>query len=361
MSRDLEGQPEARPLHDAPFATATAQGNDLRPGSAPGRRAASGRSGGSTARPDGSRDPQTHFDPAEAYLAQLGPGSQRTMREALEKLARWASDGRCGLDALPWQLLRIEHTYALHTRLVATVAPATAHKHLAALRGVLKQCWRRGLMSAEAYQRAIDLPPIRTRGRRRALRLGFEELRRIDEACRADPGPAGARDAAMLALLYGAQLRRSEAIGLDLSSYDPDTGRLSVVVASADEEARHFVANAHARDALDRWIDARGREPGPLFHPVNKGGRIERRRLSQQALYIACQKRAAEAGLPPTSPEDLRQADPTVRPPLEKSPAESREASRARLRVLSRSRPESGPPGQPAGPGNPAPHGMRSG
>jgi hypothetical protein len=46
---------------------------------------------------------------------------------------------------------------------------------------------------------------------------------------------------------------------------------------------------------------------------VNKGGRVERRRLSEQAIYIACQKRASEAGLPPTSPEDLRRADPSIR------------------------------------------------
>jgi hypothetical protein len=45
-----------------------------------------------------------------------------------------------------------------------------------------------------------------------------------------------------------------------------------------------------------------------LFNPINKGGRIEERRLSEQAIYIACQKRAAEAGLRPISPEDLRKA-----------------------------------------------------
>jgi integrase len=71
------------------------------------------------------------------------------------------------------------------------------------------------------------------------------------------------------------------------------------------------MANEDARAALERWIAIRGGEPGPLFNPVNKGGRIERRKLSEQAIYIACQKRASEAGLPPTSPEDLRRANPT--------------------------------------------------
>jgi len=266
-----------------------------------------------------SRPPLEEFDPASAYLSQLGAGSRRTMREALTKLARWASDGRCGPHELPWHLLRIEHTAALRSRLVANLAPATANKHLAALRGVLKHCWRRGLMSAEAYQRAIDLPPVDGPGPRRLPRLGIEEIRRLDRVCVEDPGPAGARDAALLALLYGAQLRRAEAVGLELSDYDPRSGRIHVRSVGG-RAVRRFAANEHARAALDRWLGIRGDEPGPLFNPVHKGGRIERRRLSEQAIYIACQKRAMEAGLPPTSPEDLRRAVLTTGPGVEDDP-----------------------------------------
>lgn len=252
------------------------------------------------------------FRPATAYLEQLGEGSRRTMREALAKLSHWASDGKCDAEALPWHLLRIEHTAALRTRLSATLAPATANKHLAALRGVLKQCWRHGDMSAEAYQRAIDLPPVRGDSPRKTVQLGPKELKRLADACVGDSSPAGARDEALLALLYGASLRRSEAVALDFSDYDMDTDEL-IVGGPNQREPRRFVANADARRALERWILIRGPEPGPLFNPVNKGGRIERRRLSEQAIYIACQKRASEAGLPPTSPEDLRRADASGR------------------------------------------------
>lgn len=250
----------------------------------------------------------TGFDPAAAYLDQLGEGSRRTMREAVTKLASWASDDRCGPHDLPWHRLRIEHTAALRTRLQSSLAPATANKHLAALRGVLKQCWRRGLMTAEAYQRAIDLPPVRGASPRKQNRLGALELRKLAQVCAGDSSPAGARDEALLALLYGANLRRSEAVALELTDYDLGSGGLLIRNANG-RTPRRFVANDDARGALERWILIRGPEAGPLFNPVNKGGRIERRRLSEQAIYIACQKRAAEAGLPPTSPEDLRRAD----------------------------------------------------
>lgn len=260
------------------------------------------------------------FDPVAAYLEQLGEGSRRTMREALTKLADWSSEGRCGPHDLPWHMLRIEHTAALRTRLTANLAPATANKHLAALRGVLKQCWRRGLMSAEAYQRAIDLPPVRGVSPRKPNRLGALELQKLAQACTGDTSPAGARDEALLALLYGANLRRSEAVALELADYDLASGVLIVRGATA-RQPRRFAANDDARRAIERWILIRGGESGPLFNPVNKGGRIERRRLSEQAIYIACQKRASEAGLPPTSPEDLRRADASVRTGTVATPA----------------------------------------
>jgi integrase len=67
---------------------------------------------------------------------------------------------------------------------------------------------------------------------------------------------------------------------------------------------------AYATDAsaglLEAWIGARGSEAGSLFTPVNKGGKIAVRALSDQAVRKILLKRAGEAGLPPFSPHDLR-------------------------------------------------------
>jgi len=251
--------------------------------------------------------------PALLYLAQLGPGSRRTMTEALGKMARILSSGTCDARTLPWHELRLEHTSALRAYLAARLAPATANKHLAALRGVLKQAWRQAQISAEDYHRAIDLPAVHGPARRETRTLSPDQLHSLVEACERDPSPSGARDAALLALLYGAGLRRSELAALDVSDYDRETGTLSVTGTASRSRCR-FTANREGRFAMERWFARRGLGDGPLFNPINKGGRIEIRRLSEQAIYVACHKRAAEAGLDPVSPEDLRRSLPRPRP-----------------------------------------------
>ena len=64
-------------------------------------------------------------------------------------------------DTLDWAALRYPHTQAIRTKLAETRAPGGVNKILAALRGVLKEAWRLGLMDAETYERAVDLPSVR--------------------------------------------------------------------------------------------------------------------------------------------------------------------------------------------------------
>lgn len=66
------------------------------------------------------------------------------------------------------------------------------------------------------------------------------------------------------------------------------------------------LAEEGALDALSDWLSARGMEPGPLFLPVNKAGKIGTKRLTNQAIYNMLRKRALEAGLTRFSPHDLR-------------------------------------------------------
>src|ERR1700694_5628687 len=78
--------------------------------------------------------------PVAVYLARLAPSSRRTMRAALDAIASLLGDARCDTWSLVWEKLRYRHTTAVRALLAdGRYAPSTANRHLAALRGVLKE------------------------------------------------------------------------------------------------------------------------------------------------------------------------------------------------------------------------------
>jgi integrase/recombinase XerD len=253
----------------------------------------------------------TDRHPAAVYLARLGPGSRRAMRQALDLMAGLATGGQADAMSMPWAALRYQHTQAVRAALAESHAPATVNKCLSALRGVLGEAWRLGQMTGDDYHRAVDLKSVRaqTLPRGRALEPG--QLRVLFEAC--GTTAAGKRDAALLALLFGCGLRRAEAVSLDRPDYDRRTGALTVKRGKG-RKARIVYAPAGARAALKAWLLERGRRPrpgvktGPLLTRVTKGGAVTLQRITSQAAYLRVQGLAKRARLGSVSPHDLRRS-----------------------------------------------------
>ena len=250
--------------------------------------------------------PRADERPARVYLAGLAPGSRPAQAGALRTLAAILAGEGADPDALPWGELRYPHAQLARQELAARFAPATANRHLTALRRVLREAYRLGQMGADDYHRATAVANIK--GTRllagRALEQG--ELRALFQDCARDPHPArGGRDAALLAVLYGAGLRRAEAAALDIADLDRATGALTVHAGKGNRD-RLVYATDGGRAALDAWLAVRGEEPGALFCPV-KGGRVAVRRLSGPAVALILERRARRASIArPFSPHDLR-------------------------------------------------------
>jgi site-specific recombinase XerD len=211
------------------------------------------------------------------------------MRQALGVIARLVSGGRADARKLAWEKLRYQHSQAIRAALAEKFSPATTNKMLAALRRVLKESWRLGLMSAEDYHRAADVPTIKSETLPRGRALSSGELRALFEAC-ADGTKAGIRDAALLAILYAGGLRRSEAVALHLSDFQPEDGALTVRGGKGRKDRIVYASNG-SLDALVDWIALRGSEPGPLFCPVNRGDRILPRGMTDQSVLGIVQRR----------------------------------------------------------------------
>ncbi len=240
--------------------------------------------------------------PAVAYLASLTtPSGRRSMLSGLNTAARilGAADARTA----QWERLRFSHVTALRSVLAERYRPATANRILSAVRGVLKAAWRLGLIGTDDYQRAGDVANVRgsTLPAGRALDAG--ELLALFTACRR-PGAAAARDAALFALLAGCGLRRQEAAGIDVADLDLATKTLRVRGKGRRERLTHL--NSGTAAAIRWWLRHRGDTPGPLLRRVTKDQRVLPDRLTAEAMLLRVKKRAAEAGIQPCSPHDLR-------------------------------------------------------
>jgi integrase/recombinase XerD len=256
----------------------------------------------------------TTRSPLHVYLARLSTGSRPAMGEALEAIARLASGGRIGGERFPWHMLRYEHVQAIRAKLTEVISErtgkplsaATINKSLCALRGVLREAWRLDLMTAEEFARAIDVSAVRGSTPLRGRALSPHEVAALFQACMGDSSPAGPRDAVILALGFGAGLRRAEMTGLDLCDVSLD--QEVVRVAGKGNKIREVPIKGGTIEALRAWYEHRGTEPGPLLCSVRKGGRLYSTRLAPQAILRVCDKRARQAGVSVFSPHDMRRS-----------------------------------------------------
>jgi integrase len=239
--------------------------------------------------------------PAQSYLGRLSPRSRPTMRSSLRTLAELL--GSADPDEVAWEELRYQDTSRLRNQLVERYAASTAKRHLAALRGVLKQCWRLQLTKTDAYLRAVDLepPPRLDAAPRRAL--SAQEVRALLDVCR-DGSRWGDRDLALLSLMVSTAARRSEAAQLALADFDAVSGRI-VVRHAKGGRTRELWLPPSALGALLQWIRIRGDWPGPLF-PRSRGPGAGAGRLSGEAVNQLLARRARAAGIGHCTAHTLR-------------------------------------------------------
>ena len=245
-------------------------------------------------------------NPAAVYLrSKPSAAGRRGLARSLNRASEVLTSGAT-MDALAvnWAEVRYQHVVALRAVLIENGAqPATINHILSAVRGVIKETWRLGLLDAESREWVADVKGVSASKLPAGRHVDIGEVRRLFETCGDTPG--GARDAAILALLYGCGLRRSEAVALQLDDFDQG----AVTVRSGKGRKDRLVyAPAGGREAIEAWIAHRGTWPGALLCPVAKGGKIQQRTMSAQAVQLRLRHLAQHARVPEFSPHDLRRS-----------------------------------------------------
>ena len=181
---------------------------------------------------------------------------------------------------------------------------AVINQHLSAIRKLVREAADNGAIDPVLAAGIVRIRGIKytTLPAGRAIRRG--ELLALLETCAADPTPAGARDAALIALLYAGGLRRAEAVNLSLADFDVAGKSLKVYGKGRKERAVPLAQGTF--EALLDWLAVRGEQPGALFVRIRRGGHINFRSLTTQAVYHILRHRAAQAEVQHLSTHDFR-------------------------------------------------------
>jgi site-specific recombinase XerD len=119
----------------------------------------------------------------------------------------------------------------------------------------------------------------------------------------------GLRDRAMLAVLLGCGLRRSEVAALTLKHIQQRDNRWCIVdLVGKHGRVRTIPMPTWVKVAIDAWTAAAGLTEGNVLRPVGRGDLVQGERMTEKVVWQLLQPYAAAAGVPGIAPHDLRRS-----------------------------------------------------
>ena len=196
---------------------------------------------------------------------------------------------------------------------LSPVAAATYNQSRVAFRGVIRECFTMSLLDADTYQRLNLLEQQKVRNGRTSY-ASAEEVNALIEHISALPESNWrSRDLALIALLFGAGLRRNELATLKM--VDIDFSNNALLIRGKGEKERVTALDKGAAKYLKGWLSRRKDEDALgefVFSRVFKGGKIGEDCLSDFGIFSIVAARCLEAGMRVIGPHEFRHGHVTT-------------------------------------------------
>ena len=238
--------------------------------------------------------------PAQTILRRLvldtlaSPHSRRNYARALDDLFAFSA-GRQLTRALLME----------YRASIEALAPSTINVRLSAIRRMVSEAQKNGLLGIEEAGQLTSIPNIRQAGTRLGNWLTREQAKQL-LAVPDRSTVKGKRDYVILALLVGCALRRQELASLDVESVQLREGRW--VLADLEGKGRRIRTVAipvWVKHGIDAWRTAAGIAEGPLLRSIRKGGKVGES-LSDWAVWSVVEQSARQIGIANLGAHDLR-------------------------------------------------------
>jgi site-specific recombinase XerD len=117
----------------------------------------------------------------------------------------------------------------------------------------------------------------------------------------------GLRDRAILAVMMGGGLRRSEVVKMNFDHIQQRDGRWVIVdMMGKGNHVRTVPVPSWVKLAIDEWTQTAGIISGLVFRAIHKGGYITRESITPQAIRDIVKEHSAAIELPELAAHDLR-------------------------------------------------------
>ena len=228
------------------------------------------------------------------------PASRRVYKYAIEKFVAWyCSEPRIAFNRI------VVVRYRIHLESLC-LAANTINQQLAAVRRLAHEAADAGLLSPDLAAGIARVKGVKQLGQRSGNWLTQEQSADVLRRSRGESLRAK-RDSAMLAMLFGCGLRRSELAGLELDDIQTRQGHWAIVdLIGKGGHIRTVPIPQWAKQTLDEWLAAAGITKGRVFRAVARGGKIWGSGISENVVWYVVRSCCQRAGLEHIAPHDLR-------------------------------------------------------
>jgi site-specific recombinase XerD len=228
--------------------------------------------------------------------------SRRSYKYAIEKFIDWyCSTPRLGFN----RSVMVRYRSFLESLILSA---ATINLHLSAIRRLADEAAESGWLSPELATGIRRVKGVRQLGRRIGNWLTNDQAQELLKSADRDT-LRGKRDAAVLGLLLGCGLRRSEAASLRVDQLQLRENHWLVVdLAGKGGRLRTVPVPAWCKGLVDLWLCDSGVTDGRLFRRVLKNGSRQDAGVTANVVWYAVKRCAKHAGIDHLAPHDLRRS-----------------------------------------------------